>query len=66
MHAQVVVVMRVCVCVCVCVCLRERVFADRLYFKLAVSHSRGNLNSAHGGPIVLGYNYVLVGDVCSA
>ena len=35
-----------CVCVCVCVCVRERVYVDRLYFKLAASHSRGNLNNA--------------------
>ena len=31
---------------CVCVCVRERVYVDRLYFKLAASHSRGNLNNA--------------------
>ena len=27
-------------------CVRERVYVDRLYFKLAASHSRGNLNNA--------------------
>ena len=43
-----------CVYMCVCVCVRERVYVDRLYFKLAASHSRGNLNNAEVyGPMFL-------------
>ena len=38
--------MCVCVHVCMCACVRERVYADRLYFKLAPNHSRGNLYNA--------------------